>query len=102
MPRTNVLGVWTGNGIDKRFHAWGQDESTARYFIDCFLPKAGGIVLEPFAGGGTTPAVCRTWGWHYLAFEIDPATAERARERVHNTQPPLFIPALEQAAMFGE
>ena len=102
LPRKNVFGVWSGSGIDKRYHDWGQDESTARYFIDRFLPKAGGIVLEPFAGGGTTAAVCRTWGWHYLAFEIDPAIAERARERVHNTQPPLPLVIPEQAAMFRD
>jgi hypothetical protein len=30
-------------------------------------------------------------GRNYLAFEIDPETAERARARVLATQPPLFV-----------
>jgi hypothetical protein len=34
--------------------------------------------------------------FQYLAFEIDPSTAEMARERVRNTQPPLFVPEAEQ------
>lgn len=47
------------------------------------------IVLDFFCGGGTIPAVCKMLGRHYIGFEIDPATAELARERVARTQPPL-------------
>src|SRR6478609_10734469 len=35
-PRKQYFDLWTGGGDDKRFHLWGQDESTARYYIDCF------------------------------------------------------------------
>jgi hypothetical protein len=35
-------------------------------------------------------------GRNYLAFEIDEATADAARERVLLTQPPLFVPQPEQ------
>jgi len=35
----------------------------------------------------------------YLAFEINPDTAERARERVRNTQPPLFVMQAKQAKL---
>jgi len=38
-------------------------------------------------------------GMHYLAFEIEPDVAERARERVRNTQPPLFVMEPEQTEM---
>jgi len=100
LPRTNVLGVWVGTGSDKRWHEWGQDESSARYFIDCFLP-AGGVVLEPFAGGGTVPAVCKAHGWQWLAFEVDPATAATARDRLKMTQYPLLVPQPEQVALFS-
>jgi hypothetical protein len=97
-PRTAVLGVWEGGGGDKRFHAWGQDEQSARYYIDCFSAP-GDAVVDFFAGGGTTPAVCLQLNRHYVAFEIDPDTAERARERVQNTQPPLPGLEVEQAHM---
>jgi len=56
-------------------------------------------VVDPFTGGGTVPAVCKMLGRQYLAFEIDPATADTARERVRNTQPPLFTVLPEQTAM---
>ncbi len=98
LPRTNVLGLWTGTGSDKRFHKWGQDESTARYFIDCFLPQDG-VVWEPFTGGGTTAAVCQVWGWKYLAFEIDANTADIARRRVAQAQPLLIEHRHEQKVL---
>ena len=51
LPNTNVLGLWKGTGSDKRFHKWGQDEITARYYIDCFS-KEGDLVVDYFLGGG--------------------------------------------------
>lgn len=37
LPVTNVLGKFTGSGSDKRFHRWGQEKETARYYIDVFF-----------------------------------------------------------------
>lgn len=89
LPRTNVISFWVGSGEDKRYHTWGQDESSARYYIDCFS-RPGDIVFEPFAGGGTTAAVCRVLSRKYLAFEVDEKTADIARARVASYQPLLF------------
>lgn len=81
-------------------HDWGKNASGVMYFVSRFtLP--GAIILDPFSGGGTIPAVARSLGRHYLGFEINPASAELSRERVHNTQPPLFVPEPEQASMFA-
>lgn len=54
------------------------------------------VILDPFVGGGTIPSACKMLGRRYLAFEIEPDTAELARERVCNTQPPLFTLKHEQ------
>jgi len=51
----------------------------------------GNLVVDWFSGSGTVQVACKQLGRSYLAFEIDPATAEMARERVRNTQPPLFV-----------
>jgi len=51
----------------------------------------GDIIWEPFAGSGTTCMAAKALGRQYLAFEIDEAMCELARERVRNTQPPLFV-----------
>jgi site-specific DNA-methyltransferase (adenine-specific) len=90
LPRCNVLSIWVGSGMDKRYHVWGQDESTARYYMDCFSAP-GAVVWEPFAGGGTTPAVCKILGRDFVAFEIDPDAAQVARDRVAATQIPWFV-----------
>lgn len=87
-PRRQTLTSWQGGGADKRFHRWGQDESTARYYIDCFSAP-GDTILDPFAGGGTVPAVCKQLNRNFIAFEIDPATADVARKRLEIVQPML-------------
>ena len=69
-------------------HQWSKNPSAVIKWLSA-IP--GEILLDPFTGGGTVPAVCKMLGRNYLAFEIDPATAELARERVRNTQPPLFV-----------
>jgi len=44
--------------------------------------KEGDLVLDPFAGVGTCPAVCRRLGRRYIAFEKEKRFAEIARARV--------------------
>jgi adenine-specific DNA-methyltransferase len=56
--------------------------------------KPGDIVYDPFAGSGTVPAVCKMTGRNFIASEIDPERAEKARRRVEMTPLPLFV--LEQ------
>jgi site-specific DNA-methyltransferase (adenine-specific) len=88
-PRRTVNGLWTSPKMDKRFHLWGQEETTARYYIDCFS-SPGDTIWEPFCGGGTTPAVCKQLGRNFIGFEIDATTAEIARERIKTVQPLLM------------
>ena len=92
-----IPDLWRTNR-DKDHHEWGQGKSLPERYIDR-LTEPGNIVYDPFTGGGTVPAVCKMLGRHYIASEIDPATAERARERVLMTQPPLFVPVHEQIGM---
>lgn len=68
---------------------WAKQTRVVSHYLGKFTVP-GAIVFDPFTGGGTVPAVCKMLGRKYLAFEIDADTAERARERVANTQPPLF------------
>ena len=82
-----------GNG-----HKWQKEPKIISYWLDAFT-QANDIVFDPFTGGGTVPAVCKMLGRNYIAFEIEPKTAEAARERVLNTQPPLFVLEPEQVEM---
>lgn len=99
LPRCNIVSWFRGTGQDKRFHVWGQDEASARYYIDC-LSKTGDLVLDPFCGGGTTPAMCKVLGRSCIAFEIVPGHAEIAQKRVLVQQMPLMdIPADFQSTL---
>jgi len=93
---TSHVRRWFMDGVEgvqsKSFHRWGQPIAWARW-IDRIDAR---LIWEPFAGGGTVPAVCKMLGRRYLAFEIDPATAQDARDRVQQTQPPLFVPEPQQ------
>jgi DNA modification methylase len=79
-------------------HGWSKPPLIPWYYLDG-MTKDNYIILDPFTGGGTVPAVCKMLGRRYLAFEIDPATAETARQRVRDTQPPLFVQRAEQMPM---
>lgn len=50
------------------------------------------VVLDPFIGTGTTAAVAKRMGRHYIGFEINPDYCEIARKRVEQTpvQPSLL------------
>lgn len=81
-------------------HTWGKSRRACVEWLGAFT-KEGETVLDCFTGkAATIPVVCKTLGRNYLAFEIDPDTAEQARERVRNTQPPLFVPEPEQIILF--
>lgn len=79
-------------------HRWAKTPSVVLPLVRaCCRP--GGVVLDPFAGGGTTAAVCKMLGRNFIASEIDPDTAERARLRVAQTQMPLPGLLEEQSEM---
>jgi DNA modification methylase len=83
------------DSADKRFHEWGQGDGLAMKILDQ-LTRPAAVIFDPFCGGGSTMSACTKSNRNYIAFEIDPSTAERARQRVQNTQPPLFVPQAEQ------
>jgi len=80
-------------------HRWSKPEPILYSWLEAFT-KPGQVVLDLFCGGGSIPAVCKILEYRrWLAFEIDPDTAEAARQRVRQTQPPLFVPEPQQAEM---
>jgi hypothetical protein len=64
-------------------------ESLAERFV-CWYAPPGGLVLDPFAGTGTTLAAAAKHGRRGLGFELRPHMAEVARRRLSTTQAGLF------------
>lgn len=86
------------NGIPKPQRKWGKSAEFTKMCLKCFATRKS-IIVDFFAGNGTVSAVCKSLGYQYLAFEIDPEIAEEARERVQQTQPPLLMPQPKQTEM---
>jgi site-specific DNA-methyltransferase (adenine-specific) len=65
-----------------------------RWLVKLVTPP-GGLVLDPFAGSGTTGVAALMEGCKFVGIEADAAFAKVARERVRNALGPLFAGALE-------
>lgn len=81
---------------DKRHHRWQQGLTEAAYYIARLTPP-GGLVVDPYAGSGTTCLAALRTGRRYLAFERNSPTARRARARLAAAT----SAGLEQEAMKG-
>jgi hypothetical protein len=89
-PRRWIPDTFICNQPPENGFKWNKNTSVILNWLDAFT-QPGGVVLDPFTGGGTVPFVCRMIGRNYIAFEIDPGRAEAARARVALAQTPLFI-----------
>ncbi len=45
-----------------------------------------GPIIDPFCGSGTAPSAAKSLGFGFTAFEIDADVANKARDRITNTQ----------------
>lgn len=71
----------TSDGVDKRFHRWGQSEPGIAEIVERFT-EPGQLVVDPFLGGGTTAVVCRDLGRRFIGCDIDAAAVATSRERL--------------------
>jgi DNA modification methylase len=76
---TNVLSFKRAGR--KREHPTEKPEDMLRYLI-AKSSAPGELVLDPFAGSGTTCKAAKDLGRRYLGIEIDPKYGEIARRRV--------------------
>jgi len=77
-PRTGAGRSGEGR---RNHHATVKPIDLMRWLVRLVTPP-GGMVLEPFAGSGTTPAACALEGVDCLAMELDADYVEIARARV--------------------
>ena len=64
----------------------------AKLVEPCILAgaPAGGVVLDPFTGSGTTGAVALAHGRRFVGIELNPEYVAMANRRIGATQPALF------------
>lgn len=71
----DYLNLWTANECDPRFGAAGYPGRMPGQFVQNLLwlyTREGDLVLDPFAGSGTTLDVCRLMDRRCLAFDLHP------------------------------
>ena len=73
--------VINGNGREKEHHEWQQGLSELESLIKTFCPS-NGIILDPFAGSGTTLIAAQKLGRKSIGIEIDPTTFKILQQRV--------------------
>lgn len=67
---------------DKKHHIWGQGLPWFEHWIR--LCPEGGVVLDPFVGGGTTAIACINTHRNFIGCEINENTFEDAKNRIDN------------------
>lgn len=66
-------------------HTAAMPEGLAEFFIKALSPD-GGLIVDPFAGSGTTVTVARRLGRRSFGFELHEEYAEEARRRIADDQ----------------
>lgn len=77
-------GPWPGchrvaNKRSERFHMTSKPLELMRRLVEVVPP--GGLILDPFAGGGSTAVAAAEMGREFVGFEIVPGNADIARRR---------------------
>lgn len=67
--------------VEKKFHKWEQSLDWAYYCLK-FVPE-GGVVLDPFMGGGTVGVACKDAGYPFIGIELDKDSFEKASRRIN-------------------
>ena len=65
-----------------------------RQLVRGILPLGKGVVLDPFAGTGTTGVVALCEGRRFLGIELNPAYAAMAEQRSRGITPSIFLAAV--------
>lgn len=77
----------TANGAVENRHPTVKPLSLMRYLVGLTATPTGGIVLDPFAGSGSTLIAAAQCGRPWVGIEKDPESAKTARERIKGTVP---------------
>lgn len=83
-PFGDVIKSHPTGPVERRIapHPSLKPQSFLRQVVRAVLPLAEGIVLDPFAGAGSTLAAAEAVGYECIGLEVDPAYFHLAREAI--------------------
>jgi site-specific DNA-methyltransferase (adenine-specific) len=110
-----LLWGWDGSGMETanvvrigKIIPGAEDHPTPKpvELVEHFLrlhTKPGDLVLDPFAGAGTTGVACARMGRRFLGFELDPKWVELANDRIAATSQGMDVDELRagQTSLLG-
>jgi site-specific DNA-methyltransferase (adenine-specific) len=80
-------------GGRRNHHPTVKPTDLMRWLVRLITPP-GGVVLDMFAGSGSTGVACSAEGFRFIGIELDPAYAEIARARILGDAPLLNVGAI--------
>jgi DNA modification methylase len=99
IPDGFIVTSWLKAGGETE-HRWTKSLKFTRIALRAFT-SPGGLVYDPFAGGGTIPLACKELERNFIASEIDPETAALASKRLFEAQPSIGLESLSQLKLSG-
>ena len=70
------------NKNEKMIHPSQKPLSVIEHLVTCLAPE-NGLILDGFAGSGTTAVAAKNTGRNFICFEISPEFCEIARSRLN-------------------
>ena len=77
----NTSGIISNRDRPEKAHPCPRPLDQMRVLVEQWVPK-GGVVLDPFAGSGTTGVACAGAGCDFIGIEVSPAYHAIAQARV--------------------
>ena len=100
--QSNILeGLLRGEAEDFNIHCTVKPLPLMLKLVEMLVPRAAdNVVLDPFAGSGTTLVAAKQLGLAYLGMEINAEYAAIARQRLGIDRPALAMESTAQREMF--
>ena len=97
--QSNVLeGFSKGDEESFDAHCTIKPLSLIRRLIELFVPRnPGNIVLDPFAGSGTTLVAAKELGYRYVGIEIEKSYIRLIKKRLADLETGSLFPVVDEA-----
>ena len=82
-PSVWFYDTFFSEGKDKEYHDWQQAKGAALYYIET-LTAPGGLVFDPFLGGGTTAEAAVKLNRSFIGCDIDKSAVAMTSHRLVN------------------